>query len=159
LTAGLFAVQTSSGRAEAITATAMSTTSTIDPHYGATFAPPPTNAASTAVLTAQQGSAQFTQQASGSSDTAIPSSVTARLGLFTLPVGPDCSATCSNLTAQNGTAYTALNALAYGYSWPGGMCARGNDINPLPDSPCTERIFVDANTGHMIVWMRQYQTG
>jgi hypothetical protein len=130
LAASLFAVLTSIGRAEAITMSPVSTLITIDAHYGATFAAPPSNAAP--ALTAQRAWAQFTQQASGSSNTAIPSSVTAQLGHFTLPVGPDCGASCSNLTVQNGTAYTALNELAYGYSWPGGMCSRGNDITQLP---------------------------
>jgi hypothetical protein len=74
LAASLFAVLTSIGRAEAITMSPVSTLITIDAHYGATFAAPPSNAAP--ALTAQRAWAQFTQQASGSSNTAIPSSVT-----------------------------------------------------------------------------------
>jgi hypothetical protein len=50
-------------------------------------------------------------QSSGSNNTAIQAGVTAQLGLFTLPEGPDCGADCSSLTIQNGMAYTALNQL------------------------------------------------
>jgi hypothetical protein len=179
LASGLFAWQTNSGHAEnsqpapshraarleqpaasrarVITASAVQTTITIDPHYGATFAPPPANAAP--ALTAQQAFAQFIHQASGSSNTAIPSTVTVQLGLFTLPIGPDCGTTCSGDPVQNGIAYTALNQLAYGYSSPGGTCVRGNSANPLPDVKCTDWLFVDANTGHMIVGMQQEQAG
>ncbi len=149
--------QPAASRARVITASAVRTTITLDPHYGATFAPPPANAAP--ALTAQQAWAQFIQQASGSSNTAIPSTVTAQLGLFTLPIGPDCGTTCSNDPVQNGIAYTALNQLAYGYSSPGGTCVRGNSVTVLPDVPCTDWVFVDANTGHMIVGMSQPQAG
>ncbi|MGN6795790.1 MAG: hypothetical protein ACTHJW_25635 [Streptosporangiaceae bacterium] len=142
-------------RARVITASAVRTTITIDPDYGATFAPPPANAAP--ALTAQQAWAQFIQQASGSSNTAIPSTVTVHLGLFTLPIGPDCGATCSGDPVQNGIAYRSLNQLAYGYSSPGGTCVRGNSATQLPDVPCTDWVFVDANTGHMIVGTEQLQ--
>jgi hypothetical protein len=182
LAGGLLASQTSGGRAEnsqpagshraaragqpvasgarVITASAVRTTITItiNRDYGATFAPPPVNVSAPA-LTAQQAWAQFIQQASGSSNTAIPSDVTVQLGLFTLPIGPDCGATCSGDPVQNGIAYTALNQLAYGYSSPGDTCVRGNSANPLPDVKCTDWVFVDANTGHMIVGMSQPQAG
>jgi hypothetical protein len=149
--------QPSASGARVITASAVRTTITIDADYGATFAPPPVNAAP--ALTAQQAWAQFIQQASGSSNTAIPSTVTVQLGLFTLPIGPDCGTTCSGDPVQNGIAYTALNQLAYGYSSPGDTCVRGNSANPLPDVKCTDWLFVDANTGHMIVGMSQPQEG
>jgi hypothetical protein len=147
--------QPAASRPRVITASAVQTTITIDPHYGATFAPPPASAPP--VLTAQQAWAQFIQQASGSSNTAIPSTVTVQLGLFTLPIGPDCGATCSGDPVQNGIAYRSLNQLAYGYSSPGGTCVRGNSATPLPNVPCTDWVFVDANTGHMIVGMEQLQ--
>jgi hypothetical protein len=147
--------QAAASRARAITASALRTTITIDPDYGATFAPPPVNAAP--ALTAQQAWAQFIRQASGSSNTAIPSTVTVQLGLFTLPIGPDCGTTCSGDPVQDGIAYTASNQLAYGYSSPGDTCVRGNSANPLPDVKCTDWLFVDANTGHMIVGMSQLQ--
>lgn len=148
--------QPSASRARVITASAVQTTITIDPHVGTTFAPPPANA--TPSLTAQQAWAQFIQSSSvGSGSTAIPSTVTAQLGLFTLPIGPDCGITCNGDPVQNGIAYRSLNQLAYGYSWSGGTCAGDNPADPAPAVPCTEWIFIDANTGSMIVWTEQLQ--
>ena len=146
-------------RARAITASAVQTTITINPVYGETFAPPAANAS--APLSAQQAWAQFIQSSTvGSGGTAIPPTVTAQLGLFTLAVGPtaNCGPGCSKLIVQNGTAYTALNQLAYGYSYPS-TCVGGNDINPLPAMSCTQWIFLDANAGHMIVGTEQLQAG
>jgi hypothetical protein len=154
LTGGLLAAQTGGDRAEAMTVSVVSNTITIDPYGGATFAPPPPNAAP--AMTAEQAWAQFMEQ-SGSSHTTIPVSVTVQMGLFTLPFGPDCGAECSKLTVQNGIAYTVLNQLAYGYSWPS-TCSYGNDTHPQTDRPCTEWIFLDANTGHRTVWSDQLQT-
>jgi hypothetical protein len=148
--------QPAASRARVITASAVQTTITIDPHLGETFAPPPANAS--ALLTAQQAWAQFIQSSTvGSGGTAIPSTVTAQLGLLTLPIGPDCGATCSGDPVQNGIAYRSLNQLAYGYSWPGGTCGGTNPVNPAPAVPCTEWLFIDANTGHMIDWTEQLQ--
>jgi hypothetical protein len=150
------ASQPAARRARAITASAVRTTITIDPHLGETFAPPPSTASPP--LTAQQSWAQFIQSSTVSSGgTAIPSTVTAQLGLFTLPIGPDCGATCSGDPVQNGIAYRSLNQLAYGYSWDGGTCGGSNPVNPAPPVPCTEWLFIDANTGHMIVWTVQLQ--
>jgi hypothetical protein len=154
LAGGLFAAQTSSRPAQATTISSVSNTITINATYGETFAPPPANAAP--ALTAQQAWAQFIQTSTvGSGGTAIPSGTTAQLGLFTLPVGPaaDCGG-CSKLIVQNGTAYTALNQLAYGYSYPS-TCVGGNDINPLPATSCTQWIFLDADTGQLIVMTSQ----
>jgi hypothetical protein len=113
-------------------------------------------------LTARHVWAQFIQSSTmGSGGTAIPSTVTAQLGLFTMPVGlsSECMGTeCSNLTVQNGTAYKALNQLAYGYSWTS-TCASSNPLSTVPPAPCTEWMFFDANTGDMIVWMWQPQPG
>jgi hypothetical protein len=151
--------QPAASGARVTTASAVQTTITINPH-GETFAPPPANASP--LLTAQQAWAQFIQSSTvGSGGTAIPSGTTAQLGLFTLPVGPSsgCGTTnCNNLIVQNGTAYTTLNQLAYGYSYRS-TCVSGNDIHPLPASPCTQWWFIDANTGHMIVGTEQLQAG
>ncbi len=150
--------QPAASRARVITASAVQTTITINPDNGETFAPPPAKASPP--LTAQQAWAQFIKQSTdGAGGTAIPSDVTAQLGLFTLPVAPssECDNDCGNLTIQNGMAYTALNQLAYGYSWPGGKCGGSNPVNPAPPVPCTEWLFVDANTGHMIVLTVQLQ--
>jgi hypothetical protein len=153
--------QPAASREQVITASAVRTTITIDPHLGETFAPPPAtaSAASAPALTAQQAYAQFIQSSTtGSGGTAIPSTVTAQLGLLTLPVGPSsgCDNDCSNLTVQNGTAYTALNQLAYGYSLPGGTCGSSNPFDPAPPVPCTDWLFIDANTGHLIDWTEQW---
>jgi hypothetical protein len=165
LAGGLLASQTGGGRAENSqpahshrAAGVGQTTITIDPHLGETFAPLPANAASAApALTAQQAWAQFMSSTTGSGGTAIPSNVTAQLGLLTLPVGPDCGATCSGDIVQHGIAYRSLNQLAYGYSSPGGTCGGSNPVNPAPPVPCTEWIFIDANSGHMIDWTEQLQ--
>jgi len=149
--------QHAASRARAITASAVQTTITLN-DYGATFAPPPANASPP--LTVQQAWAQFIQSSTvGSGGTAIPSGTTAQLGLFTFAVGPSsgCGTTnCNKLIVQNGTAYSALNQLAYGYSYQS-TCVSGNDIHPLPPSPCTQWWFIDANTGHMIVGMEQFR--
>ena len=151
--------QASAVRAQAITASAVQTTVTLN-DYGATFAPPPANASPP--LTVQQAWAQFIQSSTvGSGGTAIPSGTTVQLGLFTFAVGPSsgCGTTnCNKLIVQNGTAYSALNQLAYGYSYRS-TCVSGNDMHPLPPSPCTQWWFIDANTGHMIIGMEQFQAG
>jgi hypothetical protein len=148
--------QPAASRARVITASAVRTTITISPLYGATFAPPPADASPP--LTAQQAWAQFIQSStSGSGGTAIPSTVTAQLGLFTLAIGRDCGATCSGDPVQNGIAYRSLNQLAYGYSSPGGTCGGTSSFDPAPAIPCTDWLFIDANTGHMIVGMEQLQ--
>src|SRR5215470_17405056 len=119
--------QPAASRARVITASAVQTTITINPHVGETFAPPPAKAS--APLTAQQAWAQFIQSSTtGSGGTAIPSTVTAQLGLLTLPIGPDCGATCSGDPVQNGIAYRSLNQLAYGYRWPGGTCGGSSPV-------------------------------
>jgi hypothetical protein len=40
-----------------------------------------------------------------------------------------------------------------------GEAANGSHyaVNPAPAVPCTDWIFVDADTGHMIAWMEQVQ--
>jgi len=156
---GLFAAQTSSRPAVANTISSVSNTIKINAN-GETFAPPPANAAP--ALTAQQAWAQFIQSSTvGSGGNAIPSGTTVQLGLFTFAVGPSsgCGTTnCNKLIVQNGTAYSALNQLAYGYSYRT-TCVSGNDMHPLPPSPCTQWWFIDANTGHMIVGMEQFQAG
>src|SRR5215467_7987628 len=142
--------QPAAGRARAVTASAVQTTITLN-DYGATFAPPPATASPP--LTVQQAWAQFIQSSTvGSGGTAIPSGTTAQLGLFTFAVGPSsgCGRTnCNKLIVQNGTAYSTLNQLAYGYSYRT-TCVGGNFMHPLPPSPCTQWWFIDANTGHMI---------
>jgi hypothetical protein len=142
LAGGLFAAQTGSGHAQTIRETALNTTLTIDPDVNETFAPPPSDAAP--AMSAQQAYTQW-EQPTGAASTAIPANATAQLGLLTLPVGPDCGAECHGLIIQNGIAYTALNQLAYGYSYS--VCPAGST---LPAIQCIRWIFLDANTGKLI---------
>src|SRR5262245_22775994 len=73
--------QPAASRARALTVSAVRTTVTLNAH-GATFAPAPANVSAPAV-TAQQVWAQFIKSSTeGSGGTAIPSTVTAQLGLF-----------------------------------------------------------------------------
>lgn len=145
LAAGGSAVWTSVAHSREIAKARLGATITFDPQrYGPKFAPPPSDAMP--ALTAAQAYAQW----AGGRVTRIPPGETAQLGLFTLPVGPYCGAECSNLIVKNGIAYTTLNELAYGYSWRS-TCSGGNPLHPLPSRPCTSWLFIDANTGQMIV--------
>jgi hypothetical protein len=130
-------------RANAVSS--VTSTITINSQIGMTFAPAPPGAVP--ALTAEQAWAQEAG-VEGSSGTTIPSNVTVQLGLLTLPAGPANSDT-SGLVTSNGTAYTALNELAYGYSWH--SCPMSTLPNAtLPPNPCIEWEFLDANTGHLI---------
>ena len=144
LAAAVLAVWTGIGHAQAIGATPVSATITVNSLD--TFAPPPADAAP--AMTAQQAWAQWENNA-GNSNTSIPSDTTVQLGLLSVLAGPDCGAECENGNiAQDGMVYSALNQLAYGYSWS--TCSAGST---LPASQCTEWIFLDANTGQMIIWV------
>jgi hypothetical protein len=143
LAGGLFAVLTGGGHAQAISATSVSTTITVDPAVNETFAPP-ASASPAPAMTATQAFLKWMQD-TGQAQTTIPSNISAQLGLLTLPTGPDCGSECQGLIIQNGMAYQALNQLAYGYSWS--VCPASST---LPDVNCLRWIFLDANTGHMI---------
>jgi len=142
LVGGLFLGLTGSSNAQAVRAAPVSTTITIDPSINETFAPPLANAAP--AMTAQQAWAKF-ENNNGATVTTIAPNTSVQLGLLTLPVGPDCGAECQGLIIQNGIAYTALNQLAYGYTWSN--CPAGST---LPAIQCTHWIFLDANRGVMI---------
>jgi hypothetical protein len=122
----------------------------IDPSVGDTFAPAPADAAP--ALTAAQAWTQYAQ-VNGDSAT-IPSDLTVQLGLVSVPVGPaePDEPDEASLATSNGIAYSALNELAYGYSWPRGSCPMSR--NPKVPGPigksCTDWTFVDANTGQLI---------
>jgi len=115
---------------------AVTTTVTIDPSVGETFAPAPSSSAPS--MSAQKAWARYARL-NGSSVTAIPSSVTVQLGRLTLPVGPG---------PDNSVSYTAYNQLAYGFSWH--SCPVSMLNPPSPDNPCIEWLFLDANTGQQI---------
>ena len=64
------------------------------------------------------------------------------LALLRVPIGPYCGRECDGHPVRDGIAYTALNQLAYGYSWLA-----------FPHRHPKKRnwIFLDANTGTMII--------
>jgi hypothetical protein len=122
-------------------------TITIDPQTGMTFAPAPSSAAP--ALTAQQAWKRYARSAH-SPRTTIPSWVTARLGLLTIPVGPADAPFTDKLRKSHGEAYSALNKLAYGYSSPSACLTLAPVVLP-PNARCIEWTFVSASTGSMIV--------
>lgn len=147
LGAGLFLARLSRTPARAATTNGTVTaTITIDPTVGEIFAPPPPAAQPS--MTAQDAWAQYAAL-NGSSVTTIPSNVTVQLGLLTLPVGSAAAPDTSGLTISNGEAYTALNELAYGYSWHSCPASTLNS-SPPPNNPCIEWLFLDASTGQQI---------
>jgi len=140
LTVSVVALWTSIDHANAIRALAVKTTITVEPGIHETFAPPPADAAP--AMTAAEAWAGWERHAEiPANTTAIPANTTVQLGLLTLPVGPYCGAECHGLIVQNGIAYTALNQLAWGYSWPAFPHRHSHSMN---------WIFLDASTGLMI---------
>jgi hypothetical protein len=129
------------------TAAAVTAIITIDPAIGETFAPAP--AAAKPALTAQQAWAKYTHVDKSYRSAAIPSNVTAHLGLLTLPLGP---------SGPGGSeAYTAHNELVYGYSWHSCPVSRNPRVKKLPPNPCIEWNFLNASTGRQIeeTWQMQ----
>jgi len=123
----------------------------IDQDVGDTFVPASAGVAAPA-LTAAQAWAQYAR-VNGDSAT-IPSDVSVQLGLVSVPVGPanPNDPDQAGLATSNGTAYRALNEVAYGYSSPTGSCPMSrNPNNPGPvGKSCVAWTFVDANTGQLI---------
>jgi len=111
LAAGVIAISMTLSRVDAIQATAVTATLTINGTDN-TFAPPPSGTAP--AMTAKQAWARFT---AGEHSTTIPPGTTAQLGLLTSPIGPYCGVSCRGWIVKNGIAYRALNQLVYGYSW------------------------------------------
>jgi len=101
------------------------------------FAPTPPGAVP--AMTARQAWARFSR---GEGSPATSPGSTVQLGLLTMPIGPDCAKECAGHPVRDGIAYTALNQLAYGYSWLA-----------FPHRHLKNRnwIFLDANTGKMII--------
>jgi hypothetical protein len=132
----------------AVTATASSTPGTapvqktieLADNPGEEFAPPPADAAPK--LTAQQALDAYT----GKSNFQVPDGVSVALGLFTLPIGPDCGPSCEKGDAVvNGIAYDKYQRLAYGFMRY--LCPAGSTA---PDWQCQQWLFLDANTGQDI---------
>jgi len=146
LAAGFLANRPQQAPAWAATTAAMHPTVTINAKLGETFAPAPPSAAP--ALTAQQAWLRYARHV-GSDRTTMPSGVTARLGLYTQPAGPANLPGTGSLPKSHGEAYIALNKLAYGYS--SHSCPVPQGFAPLPPNPCIEWLFLDANTGQMII--------
>ena len=151
---GFLALRPQQIPARAATHAAASATIAIDAKLGETFAPAPPSAAP--ALTAQQAWQRYAHHL-GSRVTTIPAHTTARLGLFTLPVGtadnPAIAAGADKgLTISSDEAYSSLNQLAYGYSSHScPLYVGGPGMQPPPPTPCIEWLFLDANTGQMII--------
>jgi hypothetical protein len=128
------------GSARATTVSAVTSTITIDPNVGETFAPAPPTAVPT--MTAQQAWASYTQVDTSYTSSAIPSDVTVQEGLLTLPLGPTA--------ANSSETYAAQNELVYGYSWHSCPHSTNPMVQTLPPNPCIQWIFLDANTGKEI---------
>lgn len=159
LAIGLLALMLPQGPVRAATRRTVSSTAasfatiTINRNPGMMLAPAPSSAAP--ALTAQQAWRRYARSAR-SHRTSIPAGVTARLGLFTLPVGtadnPAIVAGADNgLTISGDEAYSSLNQLVYGYSWHSCPLIAGGPGMSTPPSPCIEWLFLEANTGRMIV--------
>ncbi len=146
---GFLAAKPQQAPARAATHAAVPAPITIDAQLGETFAPAPRSAAP--ALTAQQAWLRYAHHV-GSKVTTIPSHTTVRLGLYTQPAGPAFLPGTSRLPKSHGEAYIALNQLAYGYSWHScPLYVGGPGMLPPPPTPCIEWLFLDANTGQMII--------
>jgi hypothetical protein len=138
-------------------------TVTIDPQIGM-FAPAPSGVSPK--LTALQAFKRYERVGEVRQVPSVPANVTAKLGLLTVPVGPADAPGASKLTKENGIAYTALNQLAYGYSWHRcpAFSEPASSVAPSPTAsstanPCIEWNFVDANTGKQIIETFQVPPG
>jgi hypothetical protein len=150
LAAGFLAIRLQQAPARAATHATTPATITINAKLGETFAPAPASAAP--ALTAQQAWLRYAKSI-GSRLSSMPRGVTARLGSFTLPVGSANEPNTSRLTKSNGKAYIALNQLAYGYSRHSCPVYLGRlpGMRPPPRTPCVAWLFLNANTGQMII--------
>lgn len=119
----------------------------INPQGGETFGPAPASA--TPKLTAQQAWARYMHHPADSR-AGIPSGVHARLGLFTLQVGPAKLPVPNDLPKAGGKAYSALDELAYGYSSPSACVTINPRLVAPPDAHCVFWTFLNANTGQQI---------
>ena len=139
LAVSVVAVWTSIDRVKDIRAMGVKTTITLDPGIHETFAPPPADAFP--AMTAQEASDAFEGK-----HIPIPDYVTVQLGLYTLPVGPDCGFECEhNNIVRGDMVYSWLDKLVWGFSWR--VCPAGSD---RPEWQCTSWDFLDANTGEYV---------
>ena len=109
------------------------------------FAPPPPG--TVPGVTARQAWARLS---GGEHHKAIAPGSTMLLGLLTVPIGPYCGRECDGHPVRDGIAYTALDQLAYGYSWL---------AFPHRHLKARDWVFLDANTGHMIIGVQAREPG
>jgi len=151
LAVSLVAVWTSIDRLKDIRALAVKTTitlATLQPGLHETFAPPPADAVPT--MTAREALDNFERRY-----VPIPDDVTVQLGLFTLPVGPDCGPECEYHNIVRGDlVYSWLNKLVWGFS--SRVCPAGSD---RPAWQCTQWDFIDANTGEYVAGLSPARQG
>lgn len=144
LAVGVLAVWMSVSRARAGQAMAVTTAIRVNGTENV-FAAPPSGAMP--AMTAEQAWATFS---TGESDKAIPPGTTVELGLLTSPIGPYCGVECDGWIVQDGIAYRALHQLVYGYSW---LAFPHRHLKPR------NWIFLDANTGQMIIGVLAREPG
>jgi hypothetical protein len=148
LAVSLVAVWTSIDRVKDIRAMAVKTTITLDPGIHETFAPPPADTVPT--MSAREALDAFERR-----HVPIPDDVTAQLGLFTLPVGPDCGPECEHGNIVRGDmVYSSLNKLVWGFS--SRVCPAASD---RPAWQCTQWDFIDANTGEYVAGLAPAPSG
>jgi hypothetical protein len=145
---GVVAVWTGIDRVKDIRAMAVKTTITLDPGIDETFAPPLADVVPT--MSAREALDAFERRY-----VPVPGFVTAQLGLFTLPVGPDCGPECEHGNIVRGDmVYSSLNKLVWGFS--SRVCPAGSD---RPEWQCTQWDFIDANTGEYVAGLSPSRQG
>lgn len=119
-----------------LTAAEVGATIVLDPPYNyTTFSPPAPG--QEAAITANAALALFKTVAP---DFIVPADASAQLGLYTV-------------SSPSGE-YAYKDQLAWGFSWhqcPTAAEARHANVTIAPDDPCTFWLFLDANTGEMLV--------
>jgi hypothetical protein len=113
---------------------------TINSQIGEVFVSAPASARP--ALTAQQAWAKFARL-NRFRKLGIPSGVTVKLGLFTLPVGPSGS--------NSSQSYVAKNELAYGFGSRSCPIYANPSVTKPPPTPCILWNFLNADTGQQIV--------
>ncbi len=139
----VIAVWTSVSHARSFWAMAVTKATRIDGTENV-FAPPPFGVMP--AMTSRQAWPAFSP---GRSDKEAPGA-TVQLGLLTSPIGPYCGVSCDSWVVKDGIAYRSLNQLAYGYSWL---------AFPNRHSHLRNWVFVDANTGKMIIGVLAREPG
>jgi hypothetical protein len=145
LAVGVMAIWTSVSHARAFQAMAPVAVATKIDGTENVFAPPPYGV--TPTKTSRQAWPAFFSPKGAEK---ISPGAKVQLGLLTSPIGPYCGVSCDMWTVDNGIAYRALNRLVYGYSWL---------AFPHRHLRARNWVFVDANTGKMIIGVGAREPG